>query len=162
MLPSCLLKKTKKLQNCGLYCPGWKSKKKYKYLDLAKELKRLWNMQVKIIQIVIDAYGTVTKRIIKGTGGLGSWRTNGGHQNYGIIENGHNSQKSPGYLRGLNVTQAQVKDHQLTLMRKTGKGVNNGFLLLGLIILCLKLAVTPDLSFYLRICRNEKKIPMFK
>ena len=32
-----------------------------KYLDLAKELKKLWNMQVTIIPIVIGAFGTVTK-----------------------------------------------------------------------------------------------------
>ena len=35
--------------------------KKDKYLDLAKELKKLWNMQVTIILIVIGAFGTVTK-----------------------------------------------------------------------------------------------------
>ena len=32
-----------------------------KYLDLARELKKLWNMKVKIIPIVIGAFGTVTK-----------------------------------------------------------------------------------------------------
>ena len=36
------------------------SEKKDKYLDLARELKKLWNMQVKIIPIVIGAFGTVT------------------------------------------------------------------------------------------------------
>ena len=40
--------------------------KKYKYLDLARELKKLWNMKVTIIPIVIDAFGTVTKGILKG------------------------------------------------------------------------------------------------
>ena len=35
--------------------------KKGKYLDLARELNRLWNMQVTIIPIVIGAFGTVTK-----------------------------------------------------------------------------------------------------
>ena len=35
--------------------------KKDKYLDLAKELKKLWNMQVTIIPIGIGAFGTVTK-----------------------------------------------------------------------------------------------------
>ena len=40
--------------------------KKDKYLDLARELKKLWNMQVTIIPIVIGAFGTVTKRILKG------------------------------------------------------------------------------------------------
>ena len=37
-----------------------------KYLDLARELKKLWNMQVTIIPIVIVAFGTVTKGLLKG------------------------------------------------------------------------------------------------
>ena len=36
------------------------------YLDLARELKKLWNMQVIIIPIVIGAFGTVTKGLLKG------------------------------------------------------------------------------------------------
>ena len=41
--------------------------KKYKYLDLAGELKKkLWDMQVIIIPIVIGAFGTVTKGLLKG------------------------------------------------------------------------------------------------
>ena len=35
--------------------------KKDKYLDLAWELKKLWNMQVTIASIVIAAFATVTK-----------------------------------------------------------------------------------------------------
>ena len=38
---------------------------KDKYLDLARELKKLWNMQVTIIPIVIGAFGTVTKGLLK-------------------------------------------------------------------------------------------------
>ena len=37
------------------------SEKKDKYLDLARELKKLWNMKVTIVPIVIDALCTVTK-----------------------------------------------------------------------------------------------------
>ena len=37
-----------------------KREKKDKYLDLAGELKKLWNMNVTIILIVIGAFGTVT------------------------------------------------------------------------------------------------------
>ena len=40
--------------------------KKDKYLDLARELKKLWTMKVTIIPIVIDAFGTVTKELLKG------------------------------------------------------------------------------------------------
>ena len=41
-------------------------KKKDKYLDLARELKKMWNMKVTIIPIVIGAFGTVTKELLKG------------------------------------------------------------------------------------------------
>ena len=40
--------------------------KKDKYLDLARELKKLWNMKVTITPIVIGAFGTVTKILSKG------------------------------------------------------------------------------------------------
>ena len=42
------------------------NEKKDKYLDLARELKKLWNMKVTIIQIVIGALGSVTEGLIKG------------------------------------------------------------------------------------------------
>ena len=42
------------------------SEKKDKYLVLARELKKLWNLQVTIIQMVIGAFGTVTKGLLKG------------------------------------------------------------------------------------------------
>ncbi len=54
--------------------------------------------------------------IIKRTGELGGWRTSGDHPNYSIVENGQNTEKSPGDLRRLVVTQTPVKDHQLMLM----------------------------------------------
>ena len=37
-----------------------------KYLDLARELKKLWNMKVKVIPIVVGALGTVPKGLEKG------------------------------------------------------------------------------------------------
>ena len=42
------------------------SEKKYKYLELARELKKLWNMKVTIIPIVIGAIAAVTKGLLKG------------------------------------------------------------------------------------------------
>ena len=39
--------------------------KKYKYLDLARELKKLWNMKVTIVPIVIGAFSTITKGLLK-------------------------------------------------------------------------------------------------
>ena len=44
--------------------------KKDKYLDLARELKKLWNMQVTIVPIVIAAFGTVTRGLRKCLGDL--------------------------------------------------------------------------------------------
>ena len=41
-------------------------KKKNKYLDLARESKKLWNMKVTIVQIVIGALGIITKWLLKG------------------------------------------------------------------------------------------------
>ena len=89
------------------------SEKEDNYLDLARKLKKQWNMKVTIIPIVIGAPGTVTKGLIKG---LGNKRTSGDHLNYYIIEIGRNTQKSPGELRRLAVTQTPVKDHQQLLM----------------------------------------------
>ena len=36
------------------------------YLDLARELRRLWNMTVTVIPIIIGALGTVPKRLERG------------------------------------------------------------------------------------------------
>ena len=41
------------------------SEKKAKYLDLARELKKPWNMKVTIVPIVIGALGTITKGLLK-------------------------------------------------------------------------------------------------
>ena len=37
-----------------------------KYLDLARELKKIWNIKVKVIPIVVGALGTVPKGLEKG------------------------------------------------------------------------------------------------
>ena len=42
------------------------SEKKNKYLDLTRELKKLWSMKVTIVTIVIGALGTITKGLLKG------------------------------------------------------------------------------------------------
>ena len=59
--------------------------------------------------------------MIKVTRGFGSWRTSGDYPNYNIIENGQNTEKSPGDLRRLVSTQTQVKNLQLKLMLTTLK-----------------------------------------
>ena len=49
------------------------------------------------------------KRSIKGNGGLRGWRTGRSHLNYNIVENGQNTEKSPGDLRILADTIKQVE-----------------------------------------------------
>ena len=44
-----------------------------------------------------------------GTGRLGNKRTSGDHPNYSIVEIGQNTEKRPGDLRKLAVTQPPVK-----------------------------------------------------
>ena len=65
-------KNKENLQNCRFCCPAWpqdkteSNQKRDKYLDLARKLKKkLWNMKVTIIPIVIGAFGTVTKGLLK-------------------------------------------------------------------------------------------------
>ena len=87
----------------------------------ARELKKLWNIG--------DNYTNRDwcfwyshQSIIKETGeGLGSWWTSGDLPNYSIIENVQDTEKSPGDLRRLAVTQTPVKDYQLKLMWKIPK-----------------------------------------
>ena len=64
---------------------------------------------------MIGTFGTVTKGLLKEQEDLEvGGRVETIHPNY-IIENGQNTEKSPGDLRRLAVTQSPLKDHQLTL-----------------------------------------------
>ena len=63
----------KKLLNCRLCCSSWRQnttermqKKKDKYFDFARELKKLWHMLVTTVPILISAFGTITKGLLKG------------------------------------------------------------------------------------------------
>ena len=65
---------------------------------------------------VIPALGTVLKGLVKGAGRVANRRINRDHPNYSIVKIGQNTEKSPGDLRRLDVTQTPMKDHQLTLV----------------------------------------------
>ncbi len=69
-------------------------------------------MKVIIIPIVIGALGIITERLVTRTRGHGNKRTSGENPNYCIIEIDQNTEKSPGDLRRLAVTQTPAKDHQ--------------------------------------------------
>ena len=88
---------------------------KDKYLDLARQLKKMEHESD-----VITNYNWCSwyshLRIDTRTGGLRNKRTRGDPPNYYIIEIGQNTEKSPGDLRRLAATQTSVTDHQLTLM----------------------------------------------
>ena len=77
--------------------------KRNKYQDLAIELKKLWNMKVRMIPTVIYT----------GIGGLRNKRINGNSPNYCIIKIGQNPEESPGKIA---ITENHVKNHQLTLV----------------------------------------------
>ena len=92
------------------------SEKKDKYLDLARELKKTEKHESGGYTNCQWCSWYSHRRIIKGTGGLGNKRTSGGHPNYYIIDNSLNTEKSPGNLRRLVVTQTSVKPYQLILV----------------------------------------------
>ena len=73
-------------------------------------------MKVAIIPIVIGAFDTVIKGLLKSLEDLEVGERVETIQNNSIIEDGQNTEKSRGDLRRLDVTQSPGKDHQLTLM----------------------------------------------
>ena len=69
-----------------------------------------------VIPIVVRTLGTVNKGLVKGLEDLEIRQQHCYDQN---------TEKSPGNLRKLSVTQTPVRNHQVTLMWKTHKGVNS-------------------------------------
>ena len=65
-----------------------------KYLDLARELKKLWNIKM-TIPIVIGGLVYSQQKIGTKPGGQGNKRTSGNHPNYCIVKIGKNTEKSP-------------------------------------------------------------------
>ena len=82
-------------------------------------------MKVTIIPNVIGAFGTDTKRLLKGLEDL----VGGGRvkiiPNYSIIENGQNTEKSPGDLRRFAFPQTPVKKPSAKTDEKNSQGVSN-------------------------------------
>ena len=89
------------------------SEKIDKYLDLARELKKLWNMRVMMISIVVDALEMVLKvyEKKKKTGVIKNQRKNRNPLDRCIVKNCLECQEE--------TTLTSVKDKQLTLVRKT-------------------------------------------
>ena len=66
-----------------------------------------------------------------GTGGLGNNRSSGCHSNYRIVKN---TEKSPGDLRKLGVSQTPVRNHRLKLIWNTRKGVTTTTIIIIILI----------------------------
>ena len=89
---------------------SWKNvKRRISTSTLIENWKKLWNMKVTIIPIVIGAFGTNH-----------NLRTSGDHPNDSITEDSQNTEKSLRDSR-LAITKTPVKYHQLKLMWKTLK-----------------------------------------
>ena len=94
-----------------------------KYLELAKELKKLWNMKLTVIPIVIGTLSTITKSLLQGQGNFGNKRMRGDTLKCTMVEIGQNTKKRPVDLRRLAVTQTFVENHQQSLVWNTLKWV---------------------------------------
>ena len=100
------------------------SEKKYNYLDRARELKKLWNMKVTIVLIVIGSLGTVTKGLLKGLEDLEVSGRVETIQNDSIAEDSQNTETNPGDLRDLLSVKLSEKPSANTDV-KNSRGVNN-------------------------------------
>ena len=122
------------------------SEKRDKYLYLARELRKLWNMNVMVIPIAVGALGTIPKE----TGRLTNPSTSRDNPECSITKIGQKTEKSPGDLRRL-VTQTTVKDHQLTLVWKNSQS--------GKIIMIkiIKLWIKRKLNYYSLETKTRKK-----
>ena len=96
-----------------------KENEKIKYLDLTKKQKKTEEHESDVYTNCNWCFWCDHQGINKRTGGLRNKRTSGDHPNYYTIEIVQNTEKSPGDLRRLAVTQTSVRDHQLTLLWKT-------------------------------------------
>ena len=79
------------------------NEKRDKFLDLARELKKLWNMRVTVIPIVIDALGTIPKGFVKGTRKFRNQRMCGEHPNNSFIKIRQNTEESSADLLSLRL-----------------------------------------------------------
>ena len=68
------------------------SQKRDMCLNLARELKKLWNVKVMVISIVIGTLGTVTKGLVQGQKNL---EIREDHSNYSIVEISKNTKWYP-------------------------------------------------------------------
>ena len=90
-------------------------KKRSKYMDLAREFKKLWNMEVKVMACNWRARYS-HRKINKEIEGLGNKRKSEDHPNNSIIKISQNTKESSGDLGRLAVIQISVESHYLLLV----------------------------------------------
>ena len=86
------------------------NEKRNKYLDLTREVRKLWNMRVTVIPIVNGAHEKIPQKFRKGTRRVGNRRTNRDHPDDSIVENGQTTEKTVCRL------DSNKKNYQLMLM----------------------------------------------
>ena len=95
-------------------------KKSKRGIDLARELKNKQTMEYEgddyTNRDLCIRYSNW--KTIKGNGGLVNWKKYGDHPNDNVVENGQNTEKTPGDVRRLAVTETPKKDHQLNWYEK--------------------------------------------
>ena len=87
--------------------------KKDKYLDIARELKKTMKHESDGDTKGNRCAWCSNQKIGKGIGGLENKSTSRDRPNDSIIKIGQNTEKSPGDLKRLSITQTLVKNHQL-------------------------------------------------
>ena len=97
------------------------TKKKDMYLDLARELKKLWNIKATIIPIVIGALSTVTIGLIQGLEDLEIRGWVETIQTTALLRSARILRRVLETWDDFAVTQTPLKDHPLTLMWRTLK-----------------------------------------
>ena len=115
-------KEKENLPSSGFWCftVKKKSKKRDKYLDLARDLGKLWNMKVPVIPIDVGAFGTIPKGLERGLQEL---------EIRGRIETVQTTAllRSAWILRGdlkiFAAIQTPVTDNQLTLSWKKSASI---------------------------------------
>ena len=81
-----------------------KSEKINKYVDLARELKKLWKLLGDADTNCSWCSWNGLQRIEKGTGGVENQRKNRDYPDHSIVKIGQNAEKCPGDMRKLAVT----------------------------------------------------------
>ena len=116
-------KKKENLPYSGL-CPPSRpqseNEKKEKYLDLARELRKLWNVRETVTSTVIGVLETVFKGLIRWLEELKIQ----GRIETSIFKISENTEKKLGDLRRRAVIWILMKDHQLVLMWEARKKKN--------------------------------------